>query len=275
MSKIRIIKASGEQAIFDVEKLIASLKKAGASKELAAHIAADIEGALFDGMTTKEIYKKAFSKLRKHSRPTAARYKLKKAIMELGETGYPFEKFVAALLSSEGYETKVGVIVKGKCINHEIDVIAKNKVHHYMCECKFHNQQGRICNIKIPLYIQSRFKDVEQIWITKKGHEQKFHQGWIFTNTRFSKDAEQYGKCVGLQLVSWDYPKNNGIKDRVDRTGVHPVTCLTTLTSREKKALIEMGKILCRDIVEAPDLLKKNGISANRRAKILNESIEL
>lgn len=275
MNRVEIIKASGVKAIFKIEKLITSLRKAGASRELAANIAANIEGALFEGMTTKEIYKKAFAQLRKHSRPTAARYKLKKAIMELGETGYPFEKFVAALLASEGYETQVGVIVKGHCVSHEVDVIAQNEKHHYMCECKFHNQQGRHCNVKIPLYIQSRFKDVERAWRKRQGHETKFHQGWIFTNTRFSTDAMQYGKCIGLKLISWDYPQNDGIKDRVDRSGTHPVTCLTTLTSREKKALIELDKILCMDLCQSPELLQKIHVSKNRHQKILDEASDL
>jgi len=275
MDRVEIIKASGEKAIFKIEKLIASLKKAGASEELASNIANEIEGSLFDGMTTKEIYKKAFSKLRKHSRPTAARYKLKKAIMELGETGYPFEKFVAALLASEGYETKVGVIVQGHCVTHEVDVIAQNDKHHYMCECKFHNKQGRHCNVKIPLYIQSRFKDVERAWRKRQGHETKFHQGWIFTNTRFSTDAMQYGKCIGLKLISWDYPENDGIKDKVDRSGIHPVTCLTTLTSREKKALIELDKILCIDLCNNPNLLQKIDVSEKRHQKILDEAFDL
>ena len=273
--KIKIIKASGNEAVFEVKKLIASLRKSGASEEIAQRIASEIERTIYEGMTTKGIYKKAFAQLKKHSRPTAARYKLKKAIMELGDTGYPFEKFVGALLSNEGYQTQVGVIVKGRCVNHEIDVIAENDSHHYMCECKFHNKQGRHCNVKIPLYIQSRFKDVEAAWRKNKGHEHKFHQGWIFTNTRFSTDAERYGICVGLQLISWGYPKGEGIKDRVDRTGVHPVTCLTTLTMREKKALIEKGKILCMDLVNEPQLLNKIKISENRHQRILDEASKL
>lgn len=275
MNRVQIIKASGEKATFKIEKLIASLRKSGASKELASSIAAEIEGALFEGMTTKEIYKKAFSKLRKHSRPSAARYKLKKAIMELGETGYPFEKFVAALVASEGYETQVGIIVQGYCVTHEVDVIAQNDKHHYMCECKFHNKQGRNCNVKIPLYIQSRFKDVERAWREKPGHDTKFHQGWIFTNTRFTADAMQYGECMGLKLISWDYPKNDGIKDRVDRSGIHPITCLTTLASKEKKALIELDKILCMDLCNSPKLLDTINISKNRYQKILDEAHEL
>lgn len=275
MNSIEIIKANGEKAIFQISKLIASLKKAGASKELANDIAASIRDELYSGMTTKEIYKKAFAQLRKHSRPTAARYKLKKAIMELGETGYPFEKFVGALLASEGFKTQVGVIVQGNCVTHEVDVIAKKDNHHYMCECKFHNRQGRNCNVKIPLYIQSRFKDVEQAWLKKSGHEHKLHQGWIFTNTRFSIDAMKYGKCVGLKLVSWDYPENDGIKDRIDKLGVHPITCLTTLSSKEKKHLLNRNIVLCIELCKQPNLLKIIGINESRHNRILNEATEL
>lgn len=275
MNNIEIIKASGEKAIFQISKLIASLRKAGASKELANNIAESIKGELYAGMTTKKIYKKAFTQLRKHSRPTAARYKLKKAIMELGESGYPFEKFVGALLAAEGFKTQVGIIVQGNCVTHEVDVIAEKDTHHYMCECKFHNRQGRNCDVKIPLYIQSRFKDVEQAWLKQSGHEHKFHQGWIFTNTRFSGDAMKYGECVGLKLVSWDYPENEGIKDRIDKSGVHPITCLTTLSSKEKQSLLNRNIVLCMELCKQPNLLKTIGVNETRHKRILNEATEL
>ena len=275
MKKIEVIKANGDRVVFDEQKLIHSLTRAGASLIVANEIAADIREALYDGVKTKEIYKKAFSELKKYSRPTAARYKLKRAIMELGDTGYPFEKFVSALLSAEGYATRVGVIVQGHCVKHEVDVVAENDHHHYMCECKFHNSQGRYCNVKIPLYIHARFKDVERAWRKQKGHKTKFHQGWIFTNTRFTLDAIQYGECMGLKLVSWDYPQNDGIKDRINRTGIHPVTCLTSLIRREKKVLIEQGKILCLDLYKEPGLLENLGIKGSRLRKVLTEAADL
>lgn len=272
MNNVKIIKASGEKASFIPAKLTTSLQKAGASQELARQITMEIQTVLFEGMTTKEIYKSAFAKLRKSSPPTAARYKLKRAIMELGETGYPFEKFVAALLKAEGFQIQVGIIVQGHCVQHEVDVIAQNANEHYMCECKFHNRQGRNCNVKIPLYIQSRFKDVERVWRKGPGHATKFHQGWIFTNTRFTSDAQQYGSCMGLKLVSWDYPKNEGIKDWVDRNGVHPITCLTTLTAQEKNQLIELDAILCQDLCKDPNLLSKVHVHEDRHQRILDEA---
>lgn len=272
---MEIIKSNGELHPLDLEKLNTSLKNAGATEHLSQKITDEVTLILYDGISSKEIYKTAFTLLKKYSRPTAARYKLKKAIMEMGETGYPFEKFVAELLKNEGFNTNVGVIVQGHCVKHEVDVIAEKDNLHYMCECKFHNTSNRNCNVKIPLYIQSRFKDVEQEWKKKEGHSTKFHQGWIFTNTRFTKDAIQYGACSGLQLISWDYPKNKSIKERVDRLGIHPITCLTTLTMKEKKAILKIGKVLCMDLCMDPTLLTLIGVKETQHKNILKEAHEV
>jgi len=234
-----------------------------------------MKSELKDGITTKEIYKMAFSLLRKSSRPSAARYKLKKAIYELGPSGFPFEKYIGAILTNEGFDTKVGVTVRGNCVNHEVSVVAQKDDKHFMIECKFHHRQGINCNVKIPLYIQSRFLDVEQQWVKRKGHEIKFHQGWIFTNTRFTSDAIKFGNCVGLQLVGWNYPKNGSLNQRIDESGLHPLTCLTTITNSEKQKLLNNGSVLCMELCNQPKLLKKVGINESRHKKILDEAHEL
>jgi hypothetical protein len=275
MDKINIIKASGEKAPFEIEKVIRSLERAGAEKWLVEEIVQDIEKAVFDGMTTKKIYQMAFKMLKRKSRVSASRYKLKKALMELGPSGYPFERFVGALLSHEGFDTKVGVIVQGNCVQHEVDVIAQRENKHYMIECKYHSDQGRFCNVKIPLYIQSRFLDVEKQWEKQKGHRTKFHQGGVYTNTRFTTDAIQYGTCVGQLLTSWDYPKGNGLKERIDQSGLHPLTSLTTLTKTEKYKLLDKGIVLCKEINKSPSLLEQIGISKRRQKDILEDSEKL
>ena len=103
-----VTKNSGEQAEFSRNKLRRSLEKSGASKQDIQYIISEIEKMLYPGITTKEIYKKAFSLLRKKARPYAAKYKLKKALMELGPSGFPFEKYLAEVLRHEGYKISVG-----------------------------------------------------------------------------------------------------------------------------------------------------------------------
>ncbi|MDH5379496.1 MAG: ATP cone domain-containing protein [Cyclobacteriaceae bacterium] len=273
--KIIITKASGEKVIFDVSRLKRSLERSGASDLVISQIITEVKDVLYNGITTKEIYKKAFALLRKSSHPIAARYKLKKAIYELGPSGFPFEKFVAAILKYEGFQTKTGVIVKGHCVNHEVDVIAEKEEQYFMVECKFHSDQGRFCDVKIPLYIHSRFIDIEKQWKKHPEHETKFHQGLIFTNTRFSSDAFQYGNCSGLMLIGWDQPEKGSLKERIDIAGLHPITCLTTLTNYEKKILLQKEIVLCMELCHHPELLKSVDISEQRHKKILNEAHEL
>ena len=272
---INIVKYSGDVVPFDVNKLINSIRRAQASEELIQQIVEQVEDQIYDGITTKKIYQMAFKILKGKSRVSASKYKLKKALMELGPSGFPFEKLVGKLLEYEGFATKVGVIVQGNCVQHEIDVIAKKDDTHYMIECKYHSDQGRFCNVKIPLYIHSRFLDVEKQWERQKGHEDKLHRGGVFTNTRFTTDAVQYGKCVGLLLTSWDYPMGNGLKDRIDKLGLHPLTALTTLTKAEKTKLLDTGIVLCKELHEKPVILKQIGIDKKRHKKILEDSEEL
>ena len=269
---VLIKKYSGELQTFNINKLINSLRRSQAKEDIVQDIAHKVQQQLEEGMTTKKIYQMAFKMLKSKSTVSASKYKLKKALMELGPSGFPFEKLVGKLFEHEGYKSQVGVILQGNCVQHEIDVIAQKDSNHYMIECKYHSDQGRTCNVKIPLYIQSRFLDVKAKWEHQKGHESKLHKGGVYTNTRFTSDAIQYGKCVGLLLTSWDYPKGNGLKERIDKSGFHPLTALTTLTKAEKIKLLDKGIVLCKELHENPMLLNKIGISEKRHKKVLEDS---
>lgn len=272
---IVITKASGELVPYLEEKLRNSLMKSGANDKQVKEILKSISAKLYPGISTKKIYRMAFNSLRNSSSSLAAKYHLKRAIMELGPSGYPFEKFVGELLKHQGYDVILGEIVKGQCVSHEIDVIALTNNRHFMIECKYHNQQGIISDVKIPLYIQSRFKDVEASWIKMPGHEKRIHQGWVVTNTKFTEDAITYATCVGLRLLSWDYPIKGSLKDMIDNLGLYPVTCLTSLTRAEKQKLLDKKIVLCRQVCDGEDVLHEIGMSANRIKKVMEEGKEL
>ena len=272
---INIVKYSGAIEAFDLEKLKNSLRRANAKEPLILEITDEVQSTLKDGMTTKQIYKMAFKILKEKSPVSASRYKLKKALLQLGPSGFPFENLIGKLLSHEGFQTEVGVIVQGNCVQHEIDVIAQKDNEHYMVECKYHSDQGRFCNVKIPLYIQSRFLDVEKQWKKQPGLNLKLHKGWVYTNTRFTSDAIQYGTCAGLGLASWDYPKGNGLKERIDQSGLHPLTALTTLTKAEKSKLLDIGIVLCKEIHENPTVLNQIGVPKEKQKNILEDAAAL
>jgi hypothetical protein len=273
--EILITKASGETQLFSEQKLRSSLLKSGASDEMVDVIIEELKPRLYKGVSTKKIYRWAFDLLKGRSKHLAAKYNLKRAIMELGPSGFPFEKYVAELLTQIGYQTKTGVIVKGKCVNHEVDVVAEKGDHHFMVECKYHNQSGTVSDVKIPLYIQARFQDVEDSWKKIPGHFTKFHQGWVVTNTKFTRDAITYASCVGLRLIGWNYPIKESLKDLIDDLAVYPITCLTTLKKSEKVLLLEKNIILCKELIHHESFLSAIGINAVRIQAILSESMQL
>ncbi|WP_435412724.1 ATP cone domain-containing protein [Psychroserpens mesophilus] len=270
-----ITKSSGEKVRFSIDKLRSSLKRTGAEKDTIDQIIDHVRDELYQGISTKEIYNRAFALLKKKKSYLASKYKLKKAIYELGPTGFPFERFVSAVLKFSGYKTEVGKILQGKCVAHEVDVIANKNHETTIIECKFHGEQGLNCNVKIPLYINSRYLDIKTYWDANPKNDSKLTKGWLATNTRFTEDALQYGKCCGLYLLSWDYPKDDGLKDRIDRLGLYPITVSTLLTNREKQFLLSRDIVLCRELIGDVFYLDHLGISEVRKEKILNEISQL
>ncbi|NRD24636.1 restriction endonuclease [Winogradskyella litoriviva] len=272
---INIIKSSGEKVRFSLDKLRSSLKNTGADKETIDGIIDNVRDELYQGISTKEIYNRAFALLKKKKSYFASKYKLKKAIYELGPTGFPFERFISELLKYSGYKTEVGQILQGKCVKHEIDVLAHKKNKTTIIECKYHSEQGLNCNVKIPLYINSRYQDVKSFWNANLKNGTLLDQGWVVTNTRFTEDALLYGKCCGLYLLSWDYPKNDALKDRIDRLGLYPITVSTLLSKREKQFLLSRDVVMCRQLLHDKFYLDHLGISESRKNKILNEIAQL
>lgn len=266
-----IIKTSGKKVKFSLNKLRASLKHTGADQETINEIINRVKDELYHGISTKEIYNRAYALLKNKKSYFASKYKLKKAIYELGPTGFPFEHYVSSILEYSGYKTEVGRILQGQCVTHEIDVLAHKNNETTIIECKFHNEEGLNCNVKIPLYINSRYKDVQAHWNTSPKNASKLTKGWVVTNTRFTEDAMQYGNCSNLYLLSWDYPKNDGLKDRIDRLGLYPITVSTLLTKREKEFLLSRDLVLCRELIGDVFYLDHLGISEIRKEKILNE----
>lgn len=270
-NELQITKSSGEQVNFSIDKLEKSLRHSGASEAMVQEIVHRVRDELYPGISTREIHNRAFALLKKKKSVYASKYKLKKAIYELGPTGFPFERFISGILHYSGYETKIGEILNGTCVSHEIDVIAIKNGTLNVIECKFHSDDGLKCNVKIPLYINSRYQDVKGPLDLQKGTPYKNTEGWVVTNTRFTQDALEYGMCVGLYLLSWDYPQGDGLKDRIDRLRLYPITVSTLLSGREKQFLLERDTVLCRQLVKNSFLLDHLGVSNGRKQRILKE----
>lgn len=264
-----ITKASGEQEPFDYKKVRRSLRKAGATPSFANHIAEKI--MLMHPSSTKEIHDYIIKLLAKQDRPIAARYNLKRALMEFGPAGFPFEKFIAQVLNAEGYQTETNEHVNGVCIWYEIDVIAVKENKRHFIECKFHNQQGIKSDVKVALYNKARFDDIANA-LKKDKSSRVSNQAWLITNTKFTTVAIKYAECVGLRLLGWSYPKKDSLADIIDRFGLHPITALTSLSQKQKQTLLNNGLVLCRNFDGYRKTMSNLGFSEQKINQLVAES---
>ena len=256
---------------FDPAKLEYSLARAGASSTARARIAARILHELRSGMTTQEIYKRAFEILaREEPHPVAARYSLKRAIFQLGPSVFPFEQFFAEVLRAEGWKTQTGVALTGRCAPHEVDVIAEKDGKRIGIEAKFHNEAAGKTDIKDALYVKARYDDL------KNTHDKASYvdEGWLVTNTSFTKNAIRYAQCSNLTLIGWDYPRARNLMTMIEDARVHPLTCLTTLAESEKHRLLDNKIVLCKHI-SIPHVLQDFGIKPARIPLVMKEAQQL
>lgn len=268
---VLITKADGEQEPFDPEKLVISLDHSGASKSIRDRIVSHVLKELRPGMTTEEIYRHAYEMLRREEeQPVAARYSLKRALFALGPSGFPFEQFLAEVLRAHGWNARTGVALTGRCAPHEVDVLAEKNGKRVGIEAKFHNEPGGKTDIKDALYVKARYEDLRNA----PDESSRVDEGWLVTNTTFTRNAIRYAQCSSLTLLAWDYPHTNNLMTMIEEARVHPLTCLTTLTESEKHRLLDNKIVLCKS-VSAPHLLGEYGIKPARIPQVLNEAQQL
>ncbi|MEN9920321.1 MAG: hypothetical protein RL538_214 [Candidatus Parcubacteria bacterium] len=269
-----VTKADGTTEYFKVEKLRRSLRRAGATPQEVNEIVVDITSTMTSGMNTQEIYRNAFAKLREHQAPAAARYSLRRALFGLGPTGFPFELFLGKLFESDGYKVQTGIIIPGKCAEHEIDVAAYRNDHSFVGEAKFHARPGIKSDLQVAMYSYARLLDLKERKICTDD-VCGISEFWLITNTKFTSAAEKYAECVGIKLLSWDYPKHNNLHDRIERAKAYPITVMQSLSPSQIEALIAREVIMCRDILEQPHLLRHLHLSTKKHEVIMQEVAEI
>lgn len=247
-----VLKASGEREPFNSQKVFKACLRVGASPALAKSIIDQIEGVLYDGISTREIYHEVRRLLEASGVEVAARYRLREALMRLGPAGFPFETYIGEVLEEYGYETKLRTIVEGFCVKHELDVIAVEKagseLKTHMIECKYHNAPGIITGVKEVMYTYARFLDLKERW--EHGKCGRFDQAWLVCNTKSSLDAQAFARCRGVRLLCWRYPEGEGLESLIDRKALYPVTVLPSLKSEYLEEFSRNKIVLVKDLAK-------------------------
>lgn len=259
-----VLKACGKIEPFNEEKLRSSIRNVGIPETFQDEVVFNIKSKLYDNIPTSEIYKYILTYLRNsnyHLQHT--KYSLKQSIIDLGPTGYPFEDYISEILKMEGYKTSVRQILQGKCITHEIDIVAEKDNVKSMIECKFHNCLGTKSQVHVSLYTKARFDDVKQ--------KNNFSDAWIITNTKVTSDALNYALCSNLKVISWDYPEKGNFRDLIEKYKLYPITTFAGLSQSQKQQLAQNHVVLAKDICKNPSSLDILGLPDDKKNSILSE----
>ncbi len=270
MKKFYIKKYSGFVEEFDKKKLKDSLILTGVSKKIASEVIQELVPKIKPGMSTTRVHNLTFQSLQKKSKIHAANYRIKRSILELGPSGYPFEILCSELFKAKGFKTEVGVIIKGEFVSHEVDVVAIKPGCTIMAECKFHNFKKHKNDIKTALYIYARSLDIKN---NKKSRE--FDQYAICTNTHFSKDAITYAKGVGMKLLSLNKDPECSMIGNIIKHKLYPITCLRTIKKKLIPILLERKIVVISHLEKHINVLEELNYDQHDKFLVLKEIQQL
>lgn len=275
---MEIIKSAGTREKFNKEKLCGSMEKAGAPADLARKICVLTEKNISVGESTAKIFRTALDYLIKEDLSLAASYSLRRAVGELGPAGFLFEQYVEIILQEYGYQTKRNVMMKGSCVEHEVDVSAQKDGAHYIVEAKYRNEPGIKTHIDVVMYGDARMADIAR-FEESAGREKDIqaHILWLFTNTKFTSKAIAYAQCRNIRLTGWNHPTDKGLENLILDKKIYPITVLPSIGRFNLEQFAKKGLLLAQDLLpySAQDLSREFGLPRKDAEKISAEAEKL
>src|SRR4030067_1949030 len=273
--ELEVKKASGRTEEFNIQKLVDSLIRSGATEDEARDIARQVESQIKPSMHTKNIYRIAKKILRQYSKTADMRYSIKKAIYMLGPAGYQFEKYFAGILRTYGYSAETNRFLKGYCVTHEVDIFVVRDTIGGVIECKYHSNGGNPTDVKAALYVYSRFMDIKKAYELNHETRVSIDRGWLVSNTRWTSKAKKNANLVGLKIISWKYPDENSLERMIENKKLYPVTILSSIKKASLDILFKNDIFLVRDIADMDEqiFIKRSGLDI-AAAKTLKREAE-
>jgi len=242
-----VTKADGTKQPFDRAKVIGTCLRMGASVDLAETIAKSVESHIYGGVGTDEILRMIFTLLRKQKPTVKYHIDLRRALGLL-RSKPDFEVFVQVLLSEEGYEVTPNRIVRGRCVEHEVDAIARKNGQAYIVEVKQHSDYHRPTGLDVARIARAVLEDLTE------GYEAglsdlKVDSAMIVCNTRFSEHAKQYAKCRGILHIGWSSPPEYDLQTMIREKKAYPITYLRDLKSSTRDGLASRGIVILKQLI--------------------------
>ena len=278
MNHWEVIKSSGQREGLDRAKIRRSIVNSGVRAKDADEVIEKALRTIKPPVTTKKLYRVIKKHLRTLNPQSTMKYSVKNAIYSLGPTGYPFERYVAKILEHQGYKVKVGQIVQGRCVNHEVDVVATKGRHCYMVECKFHHNSKTHSNIRTALYVHARFLDIKRAYAESEMRKSGLiPKGMLVTNTRFSSEAIKYSECVGLKVIGWKHPVGESLEKLIEHGKTYPVTALPSVNRKNVGVLLKHDIVTVKDLekITAVNLSKATGFDVKESLRIIKQAYSI
>ncbi len=273
MSGVWVTKADGTRQPFDRGKVINTCFRLGVDREVAETIAEKVESRVYDGISTKKILQMIFRYLRKYRPAVRHQIDLREAISLLRPKP-DFERFVRTLLEEQGYKVTPNQIVQGRCVEHEIDAIARRNGKNLLVEVKHHFNHHTYTGLDVPRVARATFEDLTEgydLGLTSI----KFTGALIVCNTKFSEHASRYARCRGIDHVGWRAPKDQGLEKIIEEKNLYPITLLKDLSKEEREKIADQGILLLKQlIVQDPiKLSEKTKIPQKRLRELMEKSL--
>jgi hypothetical protein len=271
MASYQVIKINGEKENFSPKKVYYSAMKAGAPAFLAKEISKEIEREAYDGIKTTEIFKKVKERLKKENLQFSLKFSLKEGMKKLGPAGFVFEDFVRQVFSRSGMKTKGSRILSGKCCSYEIDFLSEDEGTTYIGECKYRNNAGDKVDVNVCLKGFAILDDVKN-----NGNFNGSLNFFIVTNSRFTDQAIKYSNCKKIKLLGWNYPKNEGLENIIDRYKLYPITILPSFKGYQAEILKKEGIMLVDEILALDiDKFSKKVNIPKKQLEVLKREAEI
>ena len=267
-----VTKADGSKQLFDREKVAKTCLRMGADRRIAFEVADEVEARLYDGIPTRKVLQLIFRLLRKHKPAIRHFLDLKKGL-SLMNSKPEFEKFVQILLAHHGFEVSPNRILKGKCVGHEVDAIARKDGVTYFVEAKHHSNYHTPTGLDESRIARAVLEDVAEGFALGK-NDVKIDRAMIVTNTRYSEHARRYGKCRNILQIGWSSPKTLGLQNMIEEKKLYPLSCIKGLNSETKMKLVNSGIVLIKQLLEEEPskLAEETGISRETLKKVIEKA---
>jgi hypothetical protein len=241
-----VTKADGSKQLFGKEKVVRTCLRMGASRQVAFEVAEKVEERLYDGISTQIILRMIFRFMRKYKPEVGHLFDLRKGL-SLMSPKPEFELFVQVLLRHNGFEVSPNQVLKGKCVGHEVDAIAKKDGVTYFVEAKHHLSYHSLTGLDESRIARAILEDVSE-GSTLGTNDWKIDRAMIVTNTRYSEHAMQYGKCRNILQIGWSSPENLGLQNMIESKKLYPLSCLRGLGSETRMRFVEAGIVLIKQL---------------------------